>query len=60
MAYMVRQMCCYQRFITVCCGRGSASTYLRLCCVSAVAVAVLHDAARLCIAITSSNHEVTA
>ena len=57
---MVRQMCCYQRFITVCCGRGSASTYLRLCCVSAVAVAVLHDAARLCIAITSSNHEVTA
>ena len=48
------QMCCYQRFITVCCGKGSASTYLRLCCLSASAVAIVHDAARLCIA--SSTH----
>ena len=42
---VVFQMCLYERFIKSCCGRGAASTYLRLTCVSAVAVAALNECA---------------
>ena len=44
---VVFQVFCYEKLIKNCCARGAASTYLRLTCVSAVAIAVLNECAHV-------------